>query len=69
MTQITLDPNKATTLELPNSSWVFILNVLKQLPAGTISDNGQEGLITLFNNKLIEANNRQEPNPDEQVQD
>lgn len=51
-----LDPQKPSSLELPNASWVFILQVLRSQQAGLFVDNGQEGIIHLINQKLVDAN-------------
>lgn len=51
-----LDPKKISAITLQNTSWLFLLGLLEQVPYGTIVKNGQSGLFEMINAGLIEAN-------------
>ena len=55
-----LEPNKLVSVTLPNSKWVFISDLLRQLNYGDVVDAGQHDLLIELNNQIIEANKDQQ---------
>lgn len=51
-----LDPIKETSVSLPNASWVFITEVLRQMSYGNLVDAGQQGLLVTINTQIIADN-------------
>lgn len=51
-----LDPKKTSAVMLQNTSWLFLLGLLEQVPYGTVVKNGQSGLIETISAGLVEAN-------------
>ena len=51
-----LNPHETTSVKLPNSAWVFITDILRQLPYGTLVDSSQQGLLVQINSQIIAAN-------------
>lgn len=56
-----LDPSKETAVTLSNQSWVFITDVLRQMPYGNLVDAGQQGLLVQMNAQIISANTPDTP--------
>lgn len=59
-----LHPEYFTSVTLSNPAWAFIGNMLRSVPAGTLADAGQEGIITALVQEL-ERGKQPPPQKDE----
>lgn len=53
---VEIDPTKSTSVELTNPEWVFVTNVLRQMPYGSLVDSDMTGLMLKINSQIIGKN-------------